>query len=95
MVLSFAKLPEPVIDALGAHTFTELGLSRFGFVTGCAEVARDMPHNLDASKHVRPTALKRGQTDLLRIRDVGNSMAGLHCAFMSPIFVPLSFSQSL
>lgn len=90
MVLSL-PLAEPVIDGIGSPTLY-WNLLSLGFVTGCAEVARDNAAQSMLPNIVPSDSLERANGLIGSIETVGNSMAGPALgAFIVAIFVPLPF----
>lgn len=90
MVLSL-PLAEPVIDGIGSPTLY-WNLLSLGFVTGCAEVARDNAAQSMLPNIVPSDSLERANGLIGSIETVGNSMAGPALgAFTVAIFVPLPF----
>ncbi|MGY9036587.1 MAG: MFS transporter [Rhodobacterales bacterium] len=90
MVLSL-PLAEPVIDCIGSPTLY-WNLLSLGFVTGCAEVARDNAAQSMLPNIVPSDSLERANGLIGSIETVGNSMAGPALgAFIVAIFVPLPF----
>tara|TARA_R100000935_G_scaffold13207_1_gene26490 strand:- start:3362 stop:4642 length:1281 start_codon:yes stop_codon:yes gene_type:complete len=90
MVLSL-PLAEPVIDGIGSPTLY-WNLLSLGFVTGCAEVARDNAAQSILPNIVPSDSLERANGLIGSIETVGNSMAGPALgAFIVAIFVPLPF----
>lgn len=90
MVLSL-PLAEPVIYGIGSPTLY-WNLLSLGFVTGCAEVARDNAAQSMLPNIVPSDSLERANGLIGSIETVGNSMAGPALgAFIVAIFVPLPF----